>query len=275
MNAMSLNGWYFFNMWNWNPGILIGTAVFLGAYLLIIKQFGPNQPNHWAKMAWFGLGTLVILFALISPLDRLADEYLFSAHMVQHLLLAMAAPPLLLLGIPNWMVGRIIRKPGIRRIGAIFTKPVVCFLLFNINFLVWHFQGLYEATLKNETLHIFEHFLFMFTGVLNWWAILSPTSNMPKLGYPGQILYLFLEVIPSTILGAVISFAPIVLYPTYASAPRIFNLNPMDDQQIAGLVMAIPAGMIYMVAFSIIFFKWLNSENQSIERKENRIDLRK
>lgn len=261
-------------MWNWNPGILIGTAVFLGAYFLALARRGPNQTIRRAQVGWFVLGTLVILFALISPLDRLSDEYLFSAHMIQHMLLAMAAPPLLLLGTPGWLVEKIILLPGVKRIALIATKPAVSFLLFNIVFLGWHFQGLYEATLRNEAIHIFEHLLFISMGVLNWWAILSPTPKLPRLSYPGQILYLFLEMIPSTVLGAIITFASSVLYPTYAAAPRIFNLSPMDDQQIAGLVMAVPTGMIYMTALSIIFFRWLDSENRPADKKLDQRDLR-
>jgi putative membrane protein len=258
------------SLWTWDPSILLGTGLFLGAYLVATAR----RTTSRAQIAWFATGTLTILFALVSPLDRLGDEYLFSAHMIQHMLLAIAAPPLLLLGTPAWLAETLIRRPQIRWLARALTRPVAGFLLFNFIFLGWHLQGLYEATLNNEAIHIFEHLLFMITGVLNWWAILSPTPKLPVLSYPGQILYLFLEMIPLTVLGAIISFAPTILYPTYAAAPRILNLNPMDDQQIAGLAMAFPTGMIYMTALSITFFKWLDSENRPAGKKLDQRDLR-
>ena len=253
-------------MWSWEPSILIGTGVFISAYLLAVgpmrKRITSVGSIKRGQIVWFGLGTLVILFALISPLDPLGDEYLFSAHMIQHMLLAMIAPPLLLFGTPGWLVEAIIRRTPVRRTALFLTRPATAFLLFNIIYLGWHIPVLYEAALNNETIHIFEHLLFMMTGVINWWPILSPTPELPRLSYPGQALYLFLEAVPCTILGAIISFAPTVMYPTYAVAARILPLNPMDDQQIAGLVMAMPAGMIYLVAFSVVFLKWLESENR-------------
>lgn len=256
-------------MWNLNPSILIGTVIFWGAYFVAVKRIEPKHTIQRAQIGWFSLGTLVILLALISPLDRLGDEYLFSAHMFQHMLLAMVAPPLLLAGTPAWLVEKSSQWPGIRKIAKILTKPAVGFFLFNLVYLGWHIQGFYDAALNNETIHIIEHLLFLFTGVLNWWPVLSPTAFLPRLSYPGQVLYLFLEAIPSTILGAIISFSPTILYPTYAAAPRILKLSPMDDQQVAGLLMALPAGMIYMSALSIVFIKWLNSESRVVDRKSD------
>ena len=264
-------------MWTWEPSILVGTGLFLGAYLLAVgpmrKRFSTDGSIRRGQIAWFVSGTLVILLALISPLDTLGDEYLFSAHMIQHMLLAMIAPPLLLFGTPGWLVEAMIRREPVRRAAHFLTRPATAFLLFNVIYLGWHIPRLYEAALNNETIYIIEHLLFLAAGVINWWPILSPTPALPRLSYPGQALYLFLEAVPCTILGAIISFAPAVMYPTYAAAVRILPLNPMDDQQIAGLVMAMPAGMIYLLAFSVVFLKWMQSENQpSVLQQDAKVD---
>jgi putative membrane protein len=253
--------------WNWDPSIWIGTGLFVGAYLGAIgplrRRFRLSQPVKPAQATWFLAGAFVIFFALVSPLDDLGDEFLFSAHMVQHVLLALVAPPLLLLGTPGWLLRSLLRYPVVARTARILTMPLVAFTSFNIVFMVWHLPVLYEATLHDESVHIFEHLLFMATGVLNWWAILSPLPELPRLPPPAQIVYLFLDGVPMTVLSALIVFASAVLYPTYAAAPRIMDLSAMADQQIAGLIMWMPGGMIYLAALSIVFFAWLGREERA------------
>ncbi len=252
--------------WNWAPSIVVGLAVFLGLYLAAIgplrTRFAASAPVTRAQIAWFTAGLLVILLALVSPLDEIGDSYLFSAHMIQHLLLALVAPPLLLLGMPGWLLRPLLRAGLIRRVLHLLTLPLVALILFNATFFIWHVPTLYEATLHNEAIHISEHVLFIATGMLNWWPILSPLPQLSRLSPPTQILYLFLEGIPATILGALIVFAASPLYPTYAAAPRVFGLDPIADQQLAGLVMWMPGGMIYLLALSLIFFTWLQREQQ-------------
>ena len=252
--------------WNWEPSIVVGVAIFLGTYLAAIgplrSHFAASTPVARSQIAWFTAGALVILSALVSPLDEIGDGYLFSAHMVQHLLLTLVAPPLLLLGTPGWLLRPLLRAGSLRRMLQVLTSPPVAFLLFNATFFIWHVPALYEATLHNEAIHISEHLLFMVTGLLNWWPILSPLPELPRLSPPTQILYLFLEGIPATILGALIVFAAKPLYPTYAAAPRAFGVDSMADQQLSGLVMWMPGGMIYLLALSLVFFTWLQREDR-------------
>lgn len=250
--------------WNGEPSVLAGLALFVGAYLLVIgplrSRFEFSEKVTYAKVTWFLLGALVILLALVSPLDELGDHYLFSAHMVQHLLLTLIAPPLLLMGTPGWALRPLLRHSTVARTARVLTVPFVAFALFNAVFLTWHIPGLYEATLHNEIIHIIEHLCFIVTGVLNWWPILSPLPELPRLSYPSQVLYLFLDTLPLTVLGALIVFAPTVIYPTYAAAPRMFGISVMADQQISGLILWVPGGLIYLIALTIIFFVWLGQE---------------
>jgi cytochrome c oxidase assembly factor CtaG len=257
--------------WDWQPSVLIGAALLVGVYLGAIgpwrARFRTSRPVGRAQVVWFLLGAFVILFALVSPLDTLGDEYLFSAHMVQHLLLMLVAPPMLLMGTPGWMLRPFLRYPAVARTARVLTVPVMAFGLFSANFLVWHFPVFYEATLHSETVHIVEHLLFMATGVLNWWPILSPLPELPRLPYPGQILYLVLETVPTAALSALLVFSSAVLYPTYAAAPRLFGLSALSDQQIGGLIMWVPGGLIYLGALTAVFFAWFEREEHAGQKE--------
>ncbi|MBE3143800.1 MAG: cytochrome c oxidase assembly protein [Planctomycetes bacterium] len=264
MMTPDLPPWY--SLWNWRPGTWIGAAVVVCVYLIAI---GPTRKRYFSaavvkhsQIAWFILGIITVLFAQVSPLDALSDEYLFSAHMAQHMLLTAVAPPLLLLGLPDWILRPILQYSGIKRIISFLTNPIFAFLIFNINFLIWHFPAFYEATLENELIHFGEHTTFLVTALLFWWPIFSPTSDLPRLSNPFQVLYLFLAAVPSTILGALIIFSPTILYETYVNAPRITVLDPMADQQIAGVLMAMLGSMIYLGVLSVVFFKWLNRDEK-------------
>jgi putative membrane protein len=252
--------------WNWDPSIWIGVGLlillYLGAAGPFRSRFKDSQPLSRWQMTWYLLGAFVILFALVSPLDSTGDEYLFSTHMLQHLLLTLVAPPLLLLGTPGWMLRPLLKSAWVKSILRILTTPVLAYLLFNLDFLAWHIPIFYEATLENESIHIIEHLSFIFTAILNWWPMLSPLDELPRLPAPAQILYLFLDGVPTTVLSAIIVFANNVLYPTYAAAPRAFGISALTDQSIAGLIMGMPGGMIYLFALTIVFFRWNNREEE-------------
>jgi putative membrane protein len=238
--------------WNWDPSILIGTALFAGVYLSaqfpFRSRFRDSQKTDLVQIFWFLLGTATIFVALVSPLDAIGDDYLFTAHMMQHALLMFIAPPLLLLGMPGWMLRPLLRDPTVRRIAQFFTMAPVALILFNLNMVIWHLPLLYEATLENETIHILEHLSFIATAIVNWMPILSPLPELPRLSLPAQILYLVLDLIPSAVLGWFFIVAPTVFYPTYVAAPRVFGINGIDDQFIGGYMMAMPAAMMYLGA---------------------------
>ncbi len=253
--------------WSTEPTIWVGIALLVALYFLASgpwrSRIPGSQPIARGQKAWFLFGILIMWFALVSPLDQMSDEYLFSAHMVQHILLTLVAPPLLLVGTPGWMLRPLLRNDRVKRVARVLTVPLVAFAGFNLDFMIWHVPSLYQATLEHQAIHIVEHLLFIGTAFLNWWPILSPFPELPRLPYPAQILYLFLDAVPSTVLGAIFVFASSVMYPTYAAAPRIFGVGALDDQMFGGLIMAMPGGMIYLVALSIIFFLWLGREDHA------------
>jgi putative membrane protein len=248
--------------WSWEPSILIGTALFVAAYLGALVSFGvrsrDSEKINPAQVFWFLLGTFIIFIALVSPLDAIGDGYLFTAHMVQHALLMFCAPPLLLLGTPGWMLRPLLRDPVVARIARFVTRAPVAFVLFNANMAIWHLPPLYEATLENETVHIIEHLSFIATALLNWMPILSPLPELPRLSEWGRILYLVANLIPSAILGWFFVTATTAIYPTYAAAPRVFGVSGVDDQFIGGYMMSMPATAVYLGAAAIILRQWAN-----------------
>jgi cytochrome c oxidase assembly factor CtaG len=245
--------------WNWNPSIVIGTMLVVVAYLGAVGPFRGYFKSAEriapAQIAWFLLGVTVLVFALVSPLDEIGDKYLFSAHMMQHALLMVVAPPLILAGVPGWMLRPLLKRPRIKRIARVLTMAPVALLLFNLDLVLWHLPVPYEATLENEYVHVAEHLSFIALGVLNWWPLLSPLPELPRLPYSGQILYLILNLAPSAVLGWFFISAPTVIYPTYAAAPHVFGLYGVDDQLIGGYMMAMPGGAVYLGAILCILDK--------------------
>ena len=267
---------FWFTQWNWEPSIVVGTALIVGLYLYALnslrERYYPDERVKTGQTAAFLLGMFIMFLALVSPLDELGDSYLFSAHMLQHLCLTMVGPPLLLIGTPAWMVKPLLRNRAIFLIAKFFTYPAIAFFLFNADFWLWHAPPLYNATLENPSIHILEHLTFIVFGVLNWWPIYSPLEEgLPRLSFGGRILYLFLSGMPMVALGAGLTFAP-PLYAPYLAAPRIWGLSPATDQQLGGLIMWVPVNISYIVMVSIIFIRWMQKQEAKQMQEETEID---
>lgn len=255
--------------WNLEPSIVLGMLIAIAVYALCATEwrgrFPDSRPLTRRQIAFFALAIITAAASLLSPLDELSDSYLLMAHMVQHLLLTLIMAPALLLGIPGWMLRPVLRVPLVMPLMRFLTNAIVAYVIFNTVFAGWHQPDLYDGALKSELFHILEHVLFMASALLAWWAICSPLPELPRLPYPAQILYLFFLSIIPTILGAIITFAPDVLYETYASAPRIIDVTALEDQQIAGLIMWLPGAFIYLGALTVVFFVWFEGKEKAGE----------
>ncbi len=262
MANIGLNFWL--TQWNWDPTIVVGAALIVGLYVYAI---GPLRKRHRFEPASKGqvfaflLGVGLMFLALVSPLDELGDSYLFSAHMVQHLFLTIVGPPLLLIGTPEWFVRPIVHNKALFAVARFFTYPAVAFVLFNADFFIWHAPALYNATLENQNIHIFEHLTFIIFGLLNWWPIFSPSKDLPRLSIGGQILYLFLSGMPVVLLGAGLTFAP-PLYAPYIAAPRVWGISAATDQQLGGLIMWVPGNIIFIIIMSVLFLRWMQKKDR-------------
>ncbi|HEY4306243.1 MAG TPA: cytochrome c oxidase assembly protein [Gemmatimonadaceae bacterium] len=202
-------------------------------------------------------GALLIMFlALNGPLHDLSDSYLFSAHMIQHLVLAFVVAPMLLMGVTGDMLRPLISKPVVRRVAEWGLSPTRCFTIFNVVIAGWHLPPMYNYALAHHPVHILQHLMILAASVIMWWPVLSPLPELPRLSYPGQMLYLFLMSIPMAIVSVYIAYADGVLYPMYASAPRFWGISPMSDQMIGGLIMWIPGGLFFYTVISVVFLRW-------------------
>jgi putative membrane protein len=207
-------------------------------------------------MAAFHAGTLVGLMALTSPLDALGDEYLFSAHMVQHLMLVFIVAPLWLLGTPGWMIDQLVPQ-GLRSIANRLLSPIVAFSIFVVVMWGWHLPGVYQLTLESEAVHIFEHLSFIGAGLIGWWPVLGAADAPLAKPEPSlRMLYLFLLAIPCTGLAAVLTFSTHPFYPFYESAQHIFGLSALEDQHLGGLVMWLPTHLILLTMLGVTFTRW-------------------
>ena len=265
---------FWLTQWNLEPSILIGTVLITGLYLYAIgpyrKRHFPEEPVRTGQTIAFLSGMLIMFLALVSPLDELGDSYLFSAHMVQHLCLTIIGPPLLLLGTPDWIVKQAFKSRVIFQIAKILTYPVVAFVLFNVDFWLWHAPPLYNATLENQTIHILEHLTFIFFGLCYWWPIFSPSKDLPSLPIGGQIFYLFISGMPSVLLGAGLTFSP-PLYAPYIAAPRIWGISAATDQQLGGLIMWVPVSIFYIGIMSVLFIRWMLQQEVEQQAKEREL----
>ena len=269
MEEIGLDFWL--TQWNLEPSIIIGTVLITGLYLYAIgplrKRRFPDEPIITGQTIAFLSGMLIMFLALVSPLDELGDSYLFSAHMVQHLCLTIIGPPLLLLGTPEWMVKPALSNKVIFQVAKVLTYPVVAFALFNVDFWLWHAPPLYNATLENQNIHILEHLTFIIFGLCYWWPIFSPSKDLPRLSFGGQILYLFLSSMPSVLLGAGLTFSS-PLYAPYIVAPRIWGISAATDQQLGGLIMWVPVSIFYIVIMSVLFIRWMLQQEAKQQAKD-------
>jgi putative membrane protein len=246
--------------WGLHPSVLLGTGL-LGA--LYFYGIGPGRrrrglpPAPRWKVASFVASLLVLLGALNGPVHDLSDYYLFSVHMVQHLVLTLLFPPLLILGLPRWLVAPLLRPAGVRRVARVLTHPVAAAVIFTLTIAVWHVSQYYELMMRNHEVHIVTHLMFMATATLLWWPVMSPVPDiLPRLGYGLGMLYLFLVGIPMQIVAALITLSDRVLYPWYVAAPRTWGLTPQDDQQLGGLLMWVPGNLWMFLAIGVLFFVW-------------------
>ena len=219
------------------------------------SQKAGSTPRPPQRVAFY-VALLVMFLSLNGWLHDLSDSYLFSAHMVQHLMLALVVAPLMIMGTPGEMLRPVLRFPGVMPLARWFTAPTHCFAIFNVVVAGWHLPPLYNYALAHHPVHIAQHLMFLVASVIMWWPVLSPLPELPRLSYPGQMLYLFLLTIPMAIVSVYISYADTILYPLYSSAPRMWGITPMDDQLIGGLIMWIPGGLYFFTIISVVFFRW-------------------
>lgn len=268
--------------WNWEPTFILSLGVGMWVYargLSVLRRRvkWPQSAFRW-RAASFLTGVFVLFLALISPLDALGSA-LFSAHMLQHMVLILIAPPLLILGAPlgPFLLGlsssvritlghELQRITWYRAVWRAVSQPIVAWSLHTLALWLWHLPFLYEATLQNEMIHLLEHFSFLGTALLFWWTIL-PLHKRMNLGVWGGILALFTMAVQGGLLGALITFSPTLWYSAYITSTQPWGLTPLEDQQLAGAIMWIPAGTGYTLIALILFMQRLTLMERTAQQR--------
>jgi len=252
--------------WTLDPWLIVPLSVTAGLYFrgwLLLHCQMPQRFGPW-HLGSFQLGLCTLLLALASPLEALA-EVLLQAHMAQHLVLMMVAPPLLVYGAPTLPLLRglphLVLKHGLgpllawtvwRRLQRVLTHPVLGWLAFVGATIAWHVPALYELALHSHVWHHVQHLCFLSTGILFWWPVLQPWPSRPRWPRWAMVPYLLLADIQNTALSAALVFSERVLYPAYLTVPRIWGISALDDQAAAGVIMWVPGSLAYLVPVGLL-----------------------
>jgi putative membrane protein len=265
---------HFLTAWSFPVVPFIGLAATLVLYLrgwAAARRTRPRELPPW-RSASFVAGILSLWIAVASPIDAL-DDYLLAAHMIQHFLLMSIAPPLIVLGAPTVPLLRglpraLIRFPAGPLLGArwfrallsFLTHPVFAWLAMNIAYLAWHVPALFERTFQSQRIHDLEHACFFLTSIAFWWVVLAPWPAHPRWPRWTIIPYLLTADVVNTVLSATLAFSGKVLYPSYAVAPRIATLSPLQDQVAAGAEMWVLNSIVFLIPAVVLTMNLLTPQ---------------
>jgi putative membrane protein len=240
--------------------LVLGGLAVAYAWAVRRRALSTGEPVDRRRAALFlgGMGALVA--GASWPLHDLAEGYLYSMHMVQHMLFTFLGAPLLLVGTPPWMWRALLRPRWLRATWALLTRPLVALIVANGVLLLTHWPEVVTLSVRSEPAHFALHVLLVGSAVVMWWPVLSPLAELPALSPPGQMLYLFFQSLAPTIPASFLTFGTEPLYPVYAAFPRIWGLDPLTDQLVAGLVMKLVGGAILWIVIAVVFFRWANEE---------------
>ena len=281
-HAAGPSGWgELWRTWGLEPGVVIPLA--LSAWLYgrglarLWRDAGVGRGVRRREAACFATGWLALVVALVSPLHPWGSV-LFSAHMTQHEILMLVAAPLLVLGRPvvatmkglptGWARAAVgwTQAPAWRVIWRVVSNPFAAFVLHALVLWAWHIPALFQATIDDEFIHALQHLSFLLSALLFWWAVMEGPHRAS--GYGLAVIYLFGTAFHSGLLGALITLASTLWYPAYRETTGSWGLTPLEDQQLGGLIMWIPACFIYIVAGLALLAAWLGESEKRARRWE-------
>jgi putative membrane protein len=257
--------------WEFDPGVVI--PLLISAIL-----YARGSQRHFGLTALqktcFWTGWLTLMVALLSPLHPLGEE-LFCAHMVQHEILMLISAPLFVLSRPlvtylwampiEWRrtLGRWSKTRAVSNSWKFFTDPLSAWWIHAVVIWLWHAPPLFEATLKSDVAHTMQHLSFFLSALLFWWSLLYARG---RKAYGLGVLYLFTTAVHTSILGALLTFSPHIWYSSYQITTQVWGFTPLQDQQLGGLVMWIPASLVYLGAGLVLFAAWMKESDALLER---------
>jgi cytochrome c oxidase assembly factor CtaG len=257
--------------WNFSPIVVVAIVGYGVAYTLRWRrsreQGGARAAGVGRLVLWWA-GIVALAVALVSPLDRLSEQFA-TAHMLQHLLLADVVPILFIVALTKWILRPATRHVHrIERAAGPFGHPAFGVVAYVGAMWLWHIPALYDAALQHSAIHVLEHLSFAAAGFLYWWHLLSPIRSRMRLAGLGPILYMASTKLLVGFLGILLTFSPELLYDFYDNGGTRWGLSPHDDQQVAGLVMALEQSLVMGVALAYLFVRMLAESDAADERAE-------
>ncbi|MBI4882753.1 MAG: cytochrome c oxidase assembly protein [Actinobacteria bacterium] len=248
-----------------NIEVYLLVAFLIGAYVYMIRVIGPQavaqgttvtQPivTRWNVVCF--CAAMVLLFTASTwPIHQIGEGYLYSVHMLQHMMLSYLLPPLVLLATPEWLLRVLVGEGRLYRIVAFASRPVVAGVAFNVVVMGTHIPGVVNASTTNGALHYFLHLSVVLSAVLMWMPVVGPFREL-HMGYGGKMIYLFLQSVVPTVPAAWLTFAEGAVYSHYGDQPvRVWGISVTDDQQLAGAIMKLAGGVYLWTIVIFMFFR--------------------
>jgi putative membrane protein len=262
---------HLWSAWSFEPWVVVALTITAALYLrgVVVMK---SSPPKWQVVS-FTAGMLALTLTLLAPIHRLGSE-LFSAHMTQHELLMLIVAPLLVLGKPGtamlWAMpvsmrsrlARVIKLPAVARSWSAISSPIAAWLIHGVTLWVWHVPVLFQATLNSEWVHAAQHASFLGTALLFWWALIEGHGG--RMSYGAAVAYVFTTAVHTSILGALLTCSSMLWYPIYAGRTAAWGLTALQDQQLGGLIMWVPAGLVYIAIGLWLFAGWLRESDRRL-----------
>ena len=260
-----------FGLADWHPHydvwlVLGGIAV---AYALAIRSrsaveaIAERPPATRKQIVSFYVGLAVLWIGADFPLHELSEDYLFSMHMVQHTLFTLIAPPFLLMGMPKWLLRKILEPQWALRAARFLTRPLVGLIAFNAVIVITHWPTLVNLSVRSEPAHFFIHLVVFSVAMMMWFPVIAPLPELARLSEPSKMVYLFLQSVIPTVPASFLTFASTPIYSAYESMPRLWGMDAVTDLRVSGLIMKLGGGLLLWLAIAILFFRWSAKEERA------------
>jgi putative membrane protein len=257
-----------FPHWSPHPDVWLIVGMLAAGYAIALTRLGPRlapaRPVATRfQVVCFTLGLLAVWLASDWPIHDIAERYNYSIHMVQHLMFVMVAAPLLLLGTPAWLMRWALQPPAVLRTVRVLARFVPALLLFNLVLIVTHWPWMVNESLNSAVVHFSLHAVLFVSSLIVWLPVVSPLPEIPRLQPVLRILYLFAWSVVPTVPASFLTFGSAPLYKFYEHVPHLFGLSTLEDQQLAGLIMKIGAGLLLWLIIAVVFFRWAAEEDRA------------
>jgi len=259
------------NPWRYNahPEVWLILVAAGAGYWYAVTRIAPRVAGRGVtavtrrQVTWFVAGLLVLWVASDWPIHDFAEDYLYSAHMVEHLLISLVAPPMLLLGIPDWLTRWLLRPRSVSGAVRVLCRPLVAAALFNAVVALAHAPFYVDFTLSHHFWHFWAHLLLFVVSMLMWFPVVNRLPEYPTMSPPLKMVYLFLQSIIPNVPVAFLTLSTGVVYSFYAHVPRPFAISALTDQQVAGAIMKVGGTILLWSIILVVFFRWYAAEERA------------